>query len=286
MPTPQAAATRARPTKRVRIGPPPSAPSYLRHRSHRRRPNAQDGADALHPGYGFLSENAGFAAALEAAGIVFIGPDARAIAAMGDKIEAVLEARDIGAVSRTVPGRLETIPDAETAVRIAREVGFPVMLKAAAGGGGKGMRIARSEAEVREGYRGAANEARASFADDRLFIEALYRRAAPYRDPGAGRRARACGASLRARMLDPAPPPESDRGERRRLMLDPATSAPPWARRLWRSRAPPTTGLRGRSSSCSIPSRQILLPRDEHAASGSSIPVTEVVTVRLDLVAP
>ncbi len=152
----------------VRIGPAPSAESYLRidriieacRKTH---------AEAVHPGYGFLSENAGFARQLEAAGIVFIGPGADAIAAMGDKIEAKKLAQAAGVA--TVPGRLAVIPDAEAAVKVAREVGFPVMLKAAAGGGGKGMRIARGDAEVRDGFRLASSEARASFGDARVFIE-------------------------------------------------------------------------------------------------------------------
>ena len=158
----------ARPTKPCAIGPPPSAESYLRIDRIIEACRAT-GAEAVHPGYGFLSENAAFAEALEQAGIVFIGPDARAIAAMGDKIAAKKLATSAGVA--TVPGVLETIGDAETAVRAAREVGYPVMIKAAAGGGGKGMRIARDDAEVRDGFRSAASEARASFADDRLFIE-------------------------------------------------------------------------------------------------------------------
>ncbi len=152
----------------VRIGPAPSAESYLRIDRIVEACRAT-GAEAVHPGYGFLSENADFAAALEAAGIVFIGPDAPAIAAMGDKIEAKKLAQGAGVA--TVPGRLEAIPDAEAAVRVAREVGFPVMLKAAAGGGGKGMRIARNESQLRDGFRGASSEARSSFGDARVFIE-------------------------------------------------------------------------------------------------------------------
>jgi propionyl-CoA carboxylase alpha chain len=127
------------------------------------------GAEAVHPGYGFLSENAAFAEALSKAGIAFIGPGRRAIAAMGDKIESKKLARDAGV--STVPGHLDVIPDAQTAVKIARDVGYPVMLKASAGGGGKGMRIARSDAEVRDGFRSATNEARSSFGDERVFIE-------------------------------------------------------------------------------------------------------------------
>jgi propionyl-CoA carboxylase alpha chain len=152
----------------VRIGPPPSSESYLKIDAIVAACRAT-GAQAVHPGYGFLSEKMAFAAALAEAGITFIGPDSHAIAAMGDKIESKKLAKAAGVT--TVPGFLDVIPDAETAVSIAREVGYPVMLKASAGGGGKGMRIARTDAEVREGFRSAGNEARSSFADDRMFIE-------------------------------------------------------------------------------------------------------------------
>jgi propionyl-CoA carboxylase alpha chain len=152
----------------VRIGPPPSAESYLQIERIVEACRKTD-AEAVHPGYGFLSEKAGFAAALAKAGIVFIGPDAKAIAAMGDKIESKKLARAAGV--STVPGHLDIIPDAKAAIRIAREIGYPVMIKASAGGGGKGMRIAHGDDEVREGFRSATNEAKSSFADDRVFIE-------------------------------------------------------------------------------------------------------------------
>ncbi len=127
------------------------------------------GAEAIHPGFGFLSENAGFADRLDEEGIVFIGPKQRAIASMGDKIVSKRLAQEAGV--STVPGHPDIVPDADTAVRIAAEVGFPVMIKASAGGGGKGMRIARDEAETREGFLLAASEAKSSFGDDRIFIE-------------------------------------------------------------------------------------------------------------------
>src|SRR5258708_35762581 len=127
------------------------------------------GAEAVHPGYGFLSENAEFSAALERAGIVFVGPPPRAIAAMGDKIESKKLASK--AKVSTVPGHLGVIPDAEAASKLAREIGYPVMIKASAGGGGKGMRIAHTEGELKEGFRSAQSEARSSFGDDRVFIE-------------------------------------------------------------------------------------------------------------------
>src|ERR687883_1387064 len=127
------------------------------------------GAQAVHPGYGFLSEREAFPRALEAAGIVFIGPNARAIAAMGDKIESKKAAA--AAKVSTVPGFLGVIEDEKHAVRIAEEIGFPVMIKASAGGGGKGMRIAHSAAEVAEGFARARSEAASSFGDDRVFVE-------------------------------------------------------------------------------------------------------------------
>jgi len=152
----------------VAIGPAPSAESYLR---IDRIVDAcrQTGAEAVHPGYGFLSERADFATVLADAGIVFIGPTPEAIAAMGDKIAAKRLAHAAGVA--TVPGHLDTIPDAEHAIETAREISYPVMIKASAGGGGKGMRIARDDGELREGFQGAANEARASFGDDRIFLE-------------------------------------------------------------------------------------------------------------------
>ncbi|MFZ5792157.1 MAG: acetyl-CoA carboxylase biotin carboxylase subunit [Pseudomonadota bacterium] len=152
----------------VAIGPAASAQSYL---SIERILDAikKTGAEAVHPGYGFLSENRKFAAALEEAGVVFIGPGVEAIGAMGDKIESKKLAQQAGV--STVPGYLGVIRDEGDAVAIARDIGYPVMIKASAGGGGKGMRIARNDQEVREGFRSASNEARSSFADDRVFIE-------------------------------------------------------------------------------------------------------------------
>ncbi|OQP86673.1 acetyl/propionyl-CoA carboxylase subuit alpha [Rhizobium rhizosphaerae] len=151
-----------------RLGPAPSAQSYL---SIERILAAirQTGADAVHPGYGFLSENAGFAAALKAEGVAFIGPPVGAIEAMGDKITSKKIAAEAGV--STVPGHMGLIEDAEEAVRIASAIGYPVMIKASAGGGGKGMRIAWNEAEAREGFQSSRNEAKTAFGDDRIFIE-------------------------------------------------------------------------------------------------------------------
>jgi propionyl-CoA carboxylase alpha chain len=152
----------------VAIGPAPAAQSYLvieKIVEACRR----TGAQAVHPGYGFLSEREAFPRALAAAGIVFIGPNPAAIAAMGDKIESKKAAA--AAKVSTVPGYLGVIEDEQEAMRIADEIGYPVMIKASAGGGGKGMRIAYSSAEVAEGFARARSEAKSSFGDDRVFIE-------------------------------------------------------------------------------------------------------------------
>jgi len=152
----------------VAIGPAPAAESYLvieKIVEACRR----TGAEAVHPGYGFLSENPKFAGALEAAGIALIGPPASAMEAMGDKITSKKLAAEAGV--STVPGYMGLIEDADEAVKIAADIGYPVMIKASAGGGGKGMRIAWDEADTREGFQASKNEAKASFGDDRIFIE-------------------------------------------------------------------------------------------------------------------
>ena len=130
---------------------------------------AQSGADALHPGYGFLSENAAFAAAVEKAGITFVGPPPEAIRLMGDKLEAKRIAAAAGVP--TIPGRPEALESADAAAEAAAAIGYPVLLKAQAGGGGRGMRIARDETECREGFEQAVREAQAAFADGRVFVE-------------------------------------------------------------------------------------------------------------------
>ena len=127
------------------------------------------GAEAVHPGYGFLAENAPFAEALAAAGVVFIGPGVEAIRAMGDKLESKRLAIKAGV--STIPGHDGILDDADQAVDVARGIGYPVMVKATAGGGGKGMRVAHDEAELREGFAAAASESQASFGDGRLLIE-------------------------------------------------------------------------------------------------------------------
>jgi propionyl-CoA carboxylase alpha chain len=152
----------------VHIGPSPAAQSYIVIDKIMAAVRAT-GADAVHPGYGFLSENRDFAAALEAAGVVFIGPPSGAIEAMGDKITSKKIAQAAGV--STVPGHMGLIADGDEAARIAGQIGYPVMIKASAGGGGKGMRIAWDEGEAREGFGASQREAAASFGDDRIFIE-------------------------------------------------------------------------------------------------------------------
>jgi propionyl-CoA carboxylase alpha chain len=152
----------------VAIGPAPAAESYLRIDRIVAACKAT-GAEAVHPGYGFLSERPAFAEALAAEGIAFIGPTPEAIAAMGDKIESKKLAAASGV--STVPGHLGIIADADTAARIAEGIGYPVMIKASAGGGGKGMRIAHDDTELHEGFSGAQHEAKSSFGDDRVFLE-------------------------------------------------------------------------------------------------------------------
>ena len=134
----------------------------------------ETGAEAVHPGFGFLAENTRFAEALEKAGIAFVGPKPYAIKAMGDKIESKKLADKAGV--STVPGYLGVLADDDEAVKVADEIGYPVMIKASAGGGGKGMRVARSAEEAREGFRAATSEARSSFGDERVFIERFVER--------------------------------------------------------------------------------------------------------------
>jgi propionyl-CoA carboxylase alpha chain len=152
----------------VHIGPAPANQSYIVI-DKIMDAIVKTGAQAVHPGYGFLSENMNFAAALEKAGVVFVGPPSPAIEAMGDKITSKKIAQEAGV--STVPGYMGLIADADEAVKISGQIGYPVMIKASAGGGGKGMRIAWNDQEAREGFQSSKNEAAASFGDDRIFIE-------------------------------------------------------------------------------------------------------------------
>ena len=152
----------------VHIGPPPANQSYIVIDKVMDAIRAT-GAQAVHPGYGFLSENSKFAEALAAEGVAFVGPPVGAIEKMGDKITSKKIAKEAGV--STVPGHMGLIEDADEAVKISQEIGYPVMLKASAGGGGKGMRIAWNDEEAREGFQSSKNEAANSFGDDRIFIE-------------------------------------------------------------------------------------------------------------------
>ena len=207
----------------VCVGPPPSAESYLVIDAVVEAARTT-GADAVHPGYGFLSENAHFVEALSAAGIAFIGPPPAAIRAMGDKIESRRLAFDAGV--DTVPGVGRALAGVEEAVAVAREVGYPVMLKASAGGGGKGMRIAAGEDEVRDGFRGATNEALASFGDGRIFVERYVERPRHIEVQVLGDRhgnvlhlgERECSVQRRhQKVLEEAPSPFVDEGMRERM---------------------------------------------------------------------
>ena len=152
----------------VNIGPPPANQSYIdieKVTSAVKKTNAQ----AVHPGYGFLSENAKFAKSLSDIGVTFIGPPQNAIASMGDKITSKKIAQEAGV--NTVPGYIGVIKDEDEALSISEKIGYPVMIKASAGGGGKGMRIAWNDTEVKEGFQSSKNEAASSFGDDRIFIE-------------------------------------------------------------------------------------------------------------------
>ncbi|KAJ1859308.1 hypothetical protein GGH12_002313 [Coemansia sp. RSA 1822] len=151
-----------------RVGPAPTSQSYLNMDAILDAIKAS-GAQAVHPGYGFLSENSEFVKRLDAAGVAFIGPKEYAMAAMGDKIQSKIIAKKAGV--NTIPGYDGVVRDAEHAVEIATDVGYPVMLKASAGGGGKGMRIARTAHEVREGFKLASDEAQSSFGDNRILVE-------------------------------------------------------------------------------------------------------------------
>jgi len=152
----------------VHIGPSPSSESYLVI-DKIVAACQQSGAQAVHPGYGFLAENAAFEIALEKSGITFIGPGSHAIQSMGDKITSKKLAAEAGV--NTIPGYTDVIEGPDHAVSIARDIGYPVMLKASAGGGGKGMRVVRNDDECRDGFERATNEARSSFGDDRIFAE-------------------------------------------------------------------------------------------------------------------
>ncbi len=231
------------------LGPAPAAESYLaidRIIAAARGPRAPS---AVHPGYGFLAENAAFAEACAAAGLVFIGPPPAAIRAMGDKIAARRVAMADEACpwcpAPRSPSRMTPRPRA-----LPQRSGYPVMIKAAMGGGGKGMRLVRAPGELAGALRAARSEAGARLRRRRRLHRALHRGAAPHRDPGARRRARQRGASRRARVLDPAPPPEADRGEPV-VLRDPGAAPQDGRGRLPGGRGRRATSMPARSSSWS-----------------------------------
>ena len=192
----------------VHVGPPPAAESYLRIPSVIAAATTT-GCQAVHPGYGFLAENPAFVEACVDNDLVFVGPPADVMATMGDKISAkrAMRAADVP----TVPGT-EGATTVSAARAAAEEIGFPILLKATAGGGGKGMRLVRQPDELEDAFGMAAAEAEAAFGDADDVRREGARSGAARRDPGAVRPLRQRAHARRARVLDPAPPPEADRG--------------------------------------------------------------------------
>jgi propionyl-CoA carboxylase alpha chain len=248
----------------VHIGPPPAAESYLLIDRKIIEACKQTGAQAVHPGYGFLSEREAFPKALADAGITFIGPNPHAIASMGDKIESKRMAAEAGV--STVPGYVGEIEQPAEAVKIADEIGYPVIIKASAGGGGKGMRIAANADEVAEGFALAKSEAKSSFGDDRVFIEKFIVNPRHIEIQVLGDKHGNIIHLGRARMLDPTPEPEGHRGgsvtaarrrDARAMGAEAVALAAAVELRFGRDRR-----VRRR------PGQELLLPRNEHAASG------------------
>jgi propionyl-CoA carboxylase alpha chain len=224
------------------------------------------GAQAVHPGYGFLSENEDFARRVEEEGITFIGPKHYSIAAMGDKIASKKLA--IEAKVNTIPGYNDAIESPEQAVKIAQGIGYPVMIKASAGGGGKGLRVAFNDKEAFEGFSVLPQRGRNSFGDDRVFIEKFVEEPRHIEIQVLGDSARQRGLPARARVLDPAPPPEGDRGGA--VALHQRCHAQGDGRAgggAGQGREVPERrhgGVRGRQGP------ELLLPGDEHAAAGGA----------------
>ena len=247
----------------VAIGPPPAAQSYLQMDRIIEACRAT-GAEAVHPGYGFLSENPRFAEALAAAGIVFIGPPPAAVAAMGDKVTSKRLAAEAGV--SVIPGALEVMRDAEHAVEVARAIGYPVMLKASAGGGGKGMRIAHSDKECREGFARSSSEAASSFGDARVFVEKFIEQPrhieiqliADAHGNTLYLNERECSVQRRhQKVLEEAPSPFLDAATRRAMGEQAVTAGARRRLHLGRDRR-----VRRRRAPA------LLLPRDEHPPAG------------------
>ena len=247
----------------VCIGPPPASESYL---NIPRLLAACEitGADAIHPGYGFLSENARFAEILEEHQITFIGPTSEHIRIMGDKIEAKETAKRLGIP--VVPGSDGAITNEAQAMKIAKQIGFPVLVKAAAGGGGRGMKVARTAEDLDVAIKTARAEAKAAFGDDSVYIEKYLTQAAPHRDPGLRRRQGRRHPPGRARLLAAAPPPEGAARRRPRRR-----STPRRARRIGTTvaaRHAEAQLSRRRHGRVPLRGRRVLFHRDEHAPAG------------------
>jgi geranyl-CoA carboxylase alpha subunit len=234
----------------VRIGPPPVGESYLSierilEAAHR------SGADAIHPGYGFLSENEAFATACEKAGLTFIGPPPAAIAAMGNK--AAAKRRMIEAGVPCVPGYQGADQSDGNLETEARRIGLPVMVKAAAGGGGRGMRLVERDADLPEAIRTARTEAESAFGSGELILERAVVGARHVEIQVFADAPRQCRPSRRTRLFGAAPPPEGDRGSalaRRRRR--PCAAA--WVQPLWLPlHGPSAIAAPARSNSCSVP---------------------------------
>ncbi|GAA3798357.1 hypothetical protein GCM10022600_20200 [Qipengyuania pelagi] len=224
----------------VHIGPAPANESYLL-ADKIIAACKQTGAEAVHPGYGFLSERATFVEALAKENIAFIGPPANAIAAMGDKIESKKLAMEAGV--NVVPGFVGEIEDTEHAVRIANEITYPVMMKASAGGGGKGMRLAYSEKDVREGFESVKREGLNSFGDDRVFIEKFIE------DPRHIESATSTGPFSISTSANARSSAATRRWSRkRRRPSSRQRCARRWVSSAWPSRAPSTIIRRARSN--------------------------------------
>ena len=245
------------------IGSGPAAQSYLMSETLVRTA-LRAGAQAVHPGFGFLAENAPFARACAAAGLVFVGPPPEAIEAMGSKISArsLMEAAGVP----VIPGANRPVPTVEEAVEIAAAIGYPVAVKAAAGGGGKGIEIAADEADLRRGYESRPAPGQGLLLGRHRVRGALPGRPPPRRGAGAGRLPRDGRSSGRARLLDPAPPPEDRRGD----AVTGGGRAAARPDRPHRRRGRPRSRLRQRRhrGGPAGEGRHLLLPRDEHAAAG------------------
>ena len=246
----------------VCIGPPPAALSYLS------MPNIIaaceiTGAEAIHPGYGFLSENATFVQICEDHGLKFIGPTSEHIRLMGDKITAKETMRNLGVPC--VPGSDGAVPTLDEARKVAGEIGYPVIVKATAGGGGRGMKLARSAADIDTAFQTARSEAKAAFGNDEVYLEKYLDHAAPHRGAGLRRRQGQGGAPRRARLLAAAAPPEGDGGGAlpRHRRQDPGEDRPHLRRRGGEDRL-----CRRRDDRVPLREGRVLLHRDEHPPSG------------------